>query len=869
KTYYYKNPVVGEQKKLITVAVHFKNAFRGADSNLASIDGIWQISDAPTEVKADTQYGKMTIRSVDESNGVITMDNKDNSIILRRNKDTVLMADIKIKTADNDTLRFYPYKLITNPGDYQIRGAIAGTVNGVNNLDPTDNSFYWNPQTFAGFYYDLKEDLGTETLKMVLTDGNRLTGDKVGEAPYGITYTTTAQNKAFERDIWGSYMVIGFQGEKYFAGYNRGADEASDLFYKKSTDENSLSSEQLEKVLMDSKDEMTITSGTPLKLGEGYELAIKYIEVNNNYVRLELSKDGNVVDSKVISPSKDGATEIDKTYYYKNPVVGEQKKLITVAVHFKNAFRGADSNLASIDGIWQISDAPTEVKADTQYGKMIIRSVDGTNGVISMDNKDNTVTLNKNKDTEIMPGVSIKTADSYTFRSYIYKPVTIGVAPVDVKVVAPVKVVIAVAIEENKSPNILSFEEMENGFEDNSIDLTATAHDPENDPIKFRFILDNGLKASRWAKENYYSIILTDIHLGKHSARVEVTDNISKGIAFSNLSLNIYRPGPNYNALILVLLIWFLIFTILRNKEKLRNINKSKNIVYIITSIVCIILSILIQLSYLENNLRIILIIAIFASLPFLFRAHRIIENILAIIITWIIEHQIAAYAIPPFLTHVIFVSDLLYSGIINNIEKIGVFILSLFISIILSLMFERIYCAACKKIGFIWENKKIILIILLIFSTIIAVNIEKEIIRIHSEKPITVNSYNTNGEDARVTLDWDANADIDLYVRDPNGDIVRYNNTHVPSGGTLDRDNMCSNLTSGSPEIIYWPQGKAPKGAYKVYVNYYGNCGESEYYGGPVYWRVTTMVSGRDLNFSGTLNAVNETQEVTAFRIE
>ena len=55
--------------------------------------------------------------------------------------------------------------------------------------------------------------------------------------------------------------------------------------FKESTDENSLSSEQLQKILIDdNKDEMTVTSGTPLKLDEGYELAIKSIDIDGNKV---------------------------------------------------------------------------------------------------------------------------------------------------------------------------------------------------------------------------------------------------------------------------------------------------------------------------------------------------------------------------------------------------------------------------------------------------------------------------------------------------------------------------------------------------------------------------------------------------------
>jgi S-layer protein (TIGR01567 family) len=306
----------------------------------------------------------------------------------------------------------------------EVRGAVAGTVQGASNL-ADGNSFSWNPQNFAGFFYDIKKDIGNENLKTVLTgdDGRKLSGD----APYGVTYTTTVQQKAYERALWGAFNVIGFQAEQYFSGYLPGTDEAtgSNIFYAETTDKNSLASEQLQKILMNSKDEMTVTSGTPLKLGEGYELAVKSIDVDGNKVFLELSKDGAVVDSKVVSPSKDGATELDKTYFYKNPKVGEQAKLVTIAVHFKNAFRGADQNLASVDGIWQISDTPAEVKADTQYGKMTITGIDATTGVITMNNKDEPVTLTKNKDTVLMPGVNIKTADNETLRYYIYKPVTI------------------------------------------------------------------------------------------------------------------------------------------------------------------------------------------------------------------------------------------------------------------------------------------------------------------------------------------------------------------------------------------------------------------------------------------------------------
>jgi S-layer protein (TIGR01567 family) len=289
----------------------------------------------------------------------------------------------------------------------EIRGQVA------------TSDFTWNPQNFAGFYYDIKNDLGTETLSTTLTD-KKLSGD----SPYGVKYETTAQFKEFKFENWGDYAQIGFLGEKYFAGYMWSDDAAKNIFFKESVDENSLSSEQLEKILVDDDVERTVTSGTPLKLAEGYELVIKLIDTNGMY--LELAKDGSVVDSRVISPSKEGATEIDKTYWYKNPVVGDQMNLVTIGVHFKNALNIQNQTVATIDGIWQISAEATEVKADTQYDKMSITSVDANAGTITMENKDNAITLSKNKDTALMGGISIKTADNDTLRYYIYSECECG-----------------------------------------------------------------------------------------------------------------------------------------------------------------------------------------------------------------------------------------------------------------------------------------------------------------------------------------------------------------------------------------------------------------------------------------------------------
>jgi tetratricopeptide (TPR) repeat protein len=77
-----------------------------------------------------------------------------------------------------------PKSVKNEPSSYEIRGQIA------------TGNFEWNAQNFAGFYYDIDNDLSTEKITATITDGNRL------QEPGGITYTTTAQKNDFEFEGW-------------------------------------------------------------------------------------------------------------------------------------------------------------------------------------------------------------------------------------------------------------------------------------------------------------------------------------------------------------------------------------------------------------------------------------------------------------------------------------------------------------------------------------------------------------------------------------------------------------------------------------------------------------------------------------------
>jgi hypothetical protein len=86
---------------------------------------------------------------------------------------------------------------------------------------------------------------------------------------------------------------------------------------------------------------------------------------------------------------------------------------------------------------------------------------------------------------------------------------------------------------------------------------------------------------------------------------------------------------------------------------------------------------------------------------------------------------------------------------------------------------------------------------------------------------------------DIRVVLTWDTdNSDMDLWVTDPEDEKCYFSNTLTYLGGKISRD-----VTQGyGPEEFMLK--KAPKGNYKIEVNYYGNRSQKQLL--PVSLRIT-----------------------------
>ena len=111
--------------------------------------------------------------------------------------------------------------------------------------------YTWNPMSFSGFYYDINSDVGNESITITM---NSYTDRTINAG--NIVYDTAPQEVAFAYTGFGSYQVVGFMADKYFAGYTASTvppNPTSPVGAK-----SALAQGQLHKVLIDDDTKRTI-----------------------------------------------------------------------------------------------------------------------------------------------------------------------------------------------------------------------------------------------------------------------------------------------------------------------------------------------------------------------------------------------------------------------------------------------------------------------------------------------------------------------------------------------------------------------------------------------------------------------------------
>jgi len=395
ENYIYKKKV-GSVDDLPIIAVHFDSVFRGREVNAAFIKGVFQISENINNIRNGDRYGKMEIASYGKDK--ITMQNEE-SVDLSPGNVIDLMGNIGIKiiVADSNTLRFALSVDIEGKTEIEARGTIYPLVK------------EWTPMNFGlnagnyniGFYYDLDEDIGNENIKIENINDKTIKEGK-------LIYKTSPQEVSFAYSGFGSYNVVGFMAEKYFAGYTEDSTISGD-------DKDTIGSGQLHKIILDDDIKRVISVGGTITLREGYVLKATDIDVGAGpgQIWMVLLKDGNEIDNDIISPGEN--------YIFKKKV-GSVDDLPVIAIHFDSVFRGREVNAAFIKGVFQISENYNKINSGEKYGKMEI-STFGANK-IEMTNEGD-ISLSSGNVIDIMGNIKFRVADSNTLRFYPFVTVSI------------------------------------------------------------------------------------------------------------------------------------------------------------------------------------------------------------------------------------------------------------------------------------------------------------------------------------------------------------------------------------------------------------------------------------------------------------
>ncbi|OJH48418.1 S-layer protein [Methanohalophilus portucalensis FDF-1] len=389
--------VMGEDD-VVTLKVNIDEVFQGQVDSLCVVEGIWQIEDDGIELESEDSFGNMEIDTV--SGNTIDMI-LSNSITLNSDDTFNVMEDIYFTTADADELRFHLTKVMTEPGTYEVRGTVANVP------DISDSSVTWTPTgasgySFAGFWYDLADNDFSEELEVNVSgmdDDDRELDDDPSDVTYASTIVPGVETTFnFSNDGPSTFEKVGFLAEEYVPVVSGEADKLS-------------------KLAMDDDTSYTIRTGESLELADGYAIIPQQIDVEGDKVWLELQKDGEYVDDKVITVN---GSDLN-VWEYDQTVMGEDD-VVTLKVNIDEVFQGQVDSLCVIEGVWQIEDDGIELESEDSFGNMEIDSIntDTIEMVLS-----SSITLSQDSTQHLMEDIYFKVADSDDVRFYPFVERTI------------------------------------------------------------------------------------------------------------------------------------------------------------------------------------------------------------------------------------------------------------------------------------------------------------------------------------------------------------------------------------------------------------------------------------------------------------
>ncbi|NYT19552.1 MAG: PGF-CTERM sorting domain-containing protein, partial [Methanosarcinales archaeon] len=280
------------------------------------------------------------------------------------------------------------FEEITEPVTYEIRGTVA----------EGDGAHTWDAASFAGFYYDIDDNVASEELEITVV------GRSVAED--AVVYYTDIQEVGFAYEGWDgeTFDKMGFLAEEYVPVIGEPA--------------------LLSKLILDDDEKYTMRVGQTLDLGEGFALTPKQIDVDGEKVWLELTKDGEFLDDDVFST----VNNVDNSSWDYEADIEDEDDVVVMRVHVNEVFQGQVDSLAIIEGIWLMDDEAMEIESEDTFGDLEVTdtSMGDVGPGLKLENVDNSFTLGADDTIDLTDSMKIKVADSDDLRFYPFVEVTVG-----------------------------------------------------------------------------------------------------------------------------------------------------------------------------------------------------------------------------------------------------------------------------------------------------------------------------------------------------------------------------------------------------------------------------------------------------------
>ena len=393
-------------KDVVVFFCYVDAVFKG-DPSLVQLKYVYLIDNDILVVRTGDAYGNMEVKTASAAG--ITLKN-DAAIDLDRGTEPEIMDGLHFRVADSDTARFYPYRVYTEPGDYDVRGTIV-QANATGQIYPAGGDpaagtagYTWDPYNFAAFWYDLDDDLMSEqlTIERLSPWDNRSIPDET------LAYTTTPQPQTYAivddgvADRLGvvagknvtQYFIEGWMGEKYVAISTGGSTSAN--------------GHKLAKLLVEftGSDNKTLTTREAWDLGGGFTLNITQVDFVGNQVQLSLEKNGATLDPAIVT-SPGG-------YMYTEDLSGVSD-VVVFFCYVDAVFSDNGTDMVRLEYVFLIDNEPLEVHTDDRYGNMKVTTASAAGITVK---NDGAIDLSKDTAAEITEDLYFKVADSDTARFY-------------------------------------------------------------------------------------------------------------------------------------------------------------------------------------------------------------------------------------------------------------------------------------------------------------------------------------------------------------------------------------------------------------------------------------------------------------------